>query len=180
MKHNREATAYHEAGHAVVAWWLGHKPKRVTIVPGDGYEGVTFQTSPFRRMSPDVSPEWTDPESPDGIRMMRRIDHKILMTLAGPTAQKKYNPRSKVWVGATGCARRGEPFSHGSDYQQVIDLISRVYGTGKVADAYWDYMQARAEVLVEKLWPNIQLLAAALLERETLRGAEIGAAIRQT
>ena len=33
MEHSNEATAYHEAGHAVVALALGRPVDRVTIVP---------------------------------------------------------------------------------------------------------------------------------------------------
>jgi hypothetical protein len=174
---NIDSTAYHEAGHAVAAWWLGHPPKQVTIAPGDGYEGRAQHASPFRNMSSDVSPAWTDPESVEGVRMMRRFDHAIIITLAGPLAQKRHNPRSHWRFGATG-SRAGEHVSHGSDYQQVSDLIFRVYeGADKVADAYWRYMEARAEALVERLWPRIERLARVLLERETLTGREIREAI---
>ena len=36
----REATAYHEAGHAVVAWRLGHRPDMVTIVATGEFGGA--------------------------------------------------------------------------------------------------------------------------------------------
>jgi ATP-dependent Zn protease len=82
----RRLTAYHEVGHAIVAWWLGHPPKRVTIEPGDGYHGRTRHMNPFRRMPRDISPGMDKPESAEGVRMMRRIDHAIIITLAGPLA----------------------------------------------------------------------------------------------
>jgi ATP-dependent Zn protease len=46
-----EYTAYHEAGHAVMAFRLGHEITKVTIVPGRGYLGMA--KIPHRNYSPD-------------------------------------------------------------------------------------------------------------------------------
>jgi hypothetical protein len=110
-------------------------------------------------MPRDISPEWTDPDSIEGARMMRHIDHAIIIALAGSLAQKRYSPRSPM-----GGAH--------SDYREAGDLICRVYD-GKVAATYWAYMEARTEALVERQWAPIKRLARALLERETMTGREI-------
>ena len=37
---NKRATAYHEAGHAIMNLSLGVRLKRVTIVPAEGFDGT--------------------------------------------------------------------------------------------------------------------------------------------
>ena len=51
-KVTREATAYHEAGHAVAAFFLEQPFTSVTIIPGDDYWGK-IMTEPFRDVRPD-------------------------------------------------------------------------------------------------------------------------------
>jgi hypothetical protein len=41
---------------------------------------------------------------------------------------------------------------------------------GKVADAYWRYVEARAEALVEQHWKKIDAVAKALLKQGTIAG----------
>jgi ATP-dependent Zn protease len=43
------ATAYHEAGHAVVCHRLGYKVNRVTIVPSDTSQGLCTHENILRR-----------------------------------------------------------------------------------------------------------------------------------
>ena len=48
-------TAYHEAGHAVVAWWFGHLKKSdyVTIIPDPKTGSLGHMRNP-----PRLSPKW--------------------------------------------------------------------------------------------------------------------------
>jgi ATP-dependent Zn protease len=39
-KSQRAPTAYHEAGHVVIAYVLGYKPKAATIIPAGDAAGV--------------------------------------------------------------------------------------------------------------------------------------------
>ena len=41
---------------------------------------------------------------------------------------------------------------------------------GKVAEAYWRYVEARAETLVEQHWWNIDAFAQALLKHGVIAG----------
>lgn len=54
-----ESTAYHEAGHAVVAWQLGFKAKSVSITPEPGESGRYIHEPYFKNIHPehDTSPE---------------------------------------------------------------------------------------------------------------------------
>jgi ATP-dependent Zn protease len=69
-----EATAYHEAGQAVITRVLGYKVGFATIV-GDDATNTSASTVP------PEGEEW-------------RLDHQIIISYAGPAAQDKFDPRS--------------------------------------------------------------------------------------
>jgi ATP-dependent Zn protease len=70
----REAVAYHEAGHVVIARGLGYTISFVTIIPDENTKGKT------------VPPD--DEE--------RRSDHQIIICFAGPAAQVEFAPHSPL------------------------------------------------------------------------------------
>jgi hypothetical protein len=77
--------AYHEAGHTIATFVQGMGIRRVTIVPGEGSDGVTI-THPVRMKSLDC-----EPISP---RRATRIRNQTRCCLAGNIAQRRFNPRS--------------------------------------------------------------------------------------
>ena len=66
-----EATAYHEAGHAVIALTLGRAVERVTIVPNQGYLGACHMQK--TRVKP--TKDW--------------LEDEILILLAGMVAESR-------------------------------------------------------------------------------------------
>ncbi len=58
MDHAREATAYHEAGHAVVALVLGRHVERVTVEPDARHAGLCE----FRKGAARPSEDWLERE----------------------------------------------------------------------------------------------------------------------
>jgi Peptidase M50B-like len=140
MTNERAIAAYHEAGHAVVGHMLGSEVRRVSIGADSG--GLTR----FKR--------------PLGFG-----ERAVLTTLAGPYAQKRYAPRSH-WRSRNHAGHR----SSGRDFDYVIDLIFDLYGTGKVADRYSRFTEARAEALVDQHWSRIEAVAKALLEHGEITG----------
>ena len=153
-KKTEAATAYHEAGHVVAAWQV--KGLRgvgaVTIEPGEGYRGRSSSKYMFKNLRPDV-------EVTPHTRL--RIENEILLCLAGPAAQRKFNPRS---------VRR----HHGLGDKKVADeLASYVTGTGRQFEAFMNWMWARAEDLVNLHWPTIEDLAAALLDSRKFSGRQM-------
>jgi ATP-dependent Zn protease len=80
-----EATAIHEAGHAVAAWLLRVRVNSATIIPHSGALGHVTHANPLR----GVDLEWDDSD-----RARLRAERYIKVCLAGPLAQKKFNPRS--------------------------------------------------------------------------------------
>jgi hypothetical protein len=151
-----EATAYHEAGHAVIAYVLGYRPQCVTIVPTADTAGHIIHTNPLHgfQLNPDTS---------DEARL--RIESLITICFAGPIAQKRYNPRS--W-------RR----AHGEwDYEKIAELGLRVCGSAEQASAFIRWREIVACDMVRAHWPHIQLVAGRLLERENLSHADLDAII---
>jgi hypothetical protein len=172
MPDTRLQVAHHEAGHAVVALRLGYEVDSVTIAADEDAEGRVVYEGPIvelEKMLDGLDPSYIDPDDANGPRMMQLAGHAIIISLAGSLAQKRYDPESDWQEGATG-AGEGELMHRGADMRGVLHLIEDVWGRGKVADTYYAHVEARAEALVEREWPDIVRLAHALIERETLTG----------
>lgn len=163
----REATAYHEAGHAVVAHMLEYQVRRVSIAPKCGSDGRVSWRNPIKNRSVRSKLEYGSEADLDRVRYL--IDHAIIVCMAGAFAQKRHNPRTGWRYSGSGAAR-GEFLLKGSDDQQALELMSRVYEDEKVRAAYSRYLEARAEDLVKRYWSKIERLAITLLDRETISG----------
>jgi hypothetical protein len=147
----RLATAYHEAGHAVIAWKSGIKVKSVTIVPGDGFDGQVDQASPLRGINLEF-------DGSDRARI--RAEAAIVISLAEPLAQRRFSPRSwHSYHGAT-------------DHAVVTELAMRVSGSQEQMQAFVYWLRLVARDMVALLWPIIEKVAAALIERNTLSAEE--------
>ena len=155
-KATEEATAYHEAGHAVVALRVGLRIGRrgVSILPGEGSAG-TAHVLPTIRGSP---------VSVDGAARFHRVAEKHAMVcLAGDLAQAHY--RRSSWR-----------THHGSqDRQQAIALVSRIVSSKDELEAYLQLLLIRARNMVTSaaVWSQIVAVAEALLSRKTLTPAEV-------
>ena len=151
-----EATAYHEAGHAVIACVLGYRPQSVTIVPTVDTAGHIIHINPLHGFQLDI-------DGSDEARL--RLESLITICFAGPIAQKRYNPRS--W-------RR----AHGPrDYEKIEELAVQVCGSDEQALAFPRWREIVACDMVRAHWPRIQLVAGRLLERESLSHADLDAII---
>jgi ATP-dependent Zn protease len=153
MKSSREATAYHEAGHAVAQYYLRLPIRKVTIVSDKekGTLGHCESKGPLylKGIDLDISPAKQD-----------RIFRKIQALLAGNVAQQRFNKRSvRKWHAS-------------SDYRKAVDLAIRVTDTDGVR-LLLGWLRHGTECLVQTRWREIEAIAAALLERKTLTGDEI-------
>ena len=146
----REITAYHEAGHAVVAHRLHVRVKSVTIRPDVGSSGMTKLD----------------------LRYLNDAK-RILITLAGPYAQRRFAPRSRWRSSSTS----GVTLNSGLDFDTVTGLIYDERGNGNAAKFYRRYAEAKAKQLVDDWWRHIEAVAKVLLERETLTGTELSQVI---
>jgi ATP-dependent Zn protease len=150
-------TAYHEAGHVVVAHSQQTIVKRVTIELGDGYHGVTESVGFSRRMRPDV--EVT-------IRTRDRIERQARILLAGEIAQRRKAPRSVRNV------------HHQTDCERAVDFLDYPCASDRELSLYIKLLRVQTEQLIELYWPEIETVARALIERRTLNAREVREVIR--
>jgi len=129
-----DIVACHEAGHAVAAVKLRLKLDAVTIAASTEARGKLSFANPLR----GIDLGW---DSSDRARM--KDEKLIVVSLAGPFAQKRYKPRSQWRVAGSGF---GIIVGRGTDFDIVNDLIFRLYGNGKVATRYDAYVCAVQQI----------------------------------
>jgi hypothetical protein len=149
-----EATAYHEAGHAVAAFHLGRPISRVTITP-DGNVLGSVRHYPIRG-------KWLQPDVVIDTRTEKFLEASITVLLAGPSAERKARGR---W-NHTGAS---------SDRERAGDLAFRLVGSEKQLQRYWAWREQIASDLWENayVWEQVQRLAAELLKRKTMSGRAV-------
>jgi ATP-dependent Zn protease len=138
----RRRTAYHESGHAVIAWLLGLRFRHITIVPSGIFLGQVVMP-PVRRSTARVSH-----------LQIRRV---ILMRLAGGIAE--------------GLARRdGQASGVSEDLNVALSLMRCLPGCRSMTGFTRRYrdMFKQAKDLVERNWPAIRLTAELVLNASTL------------
>jgi hypothetical protein len=159
----RLATAYHEAGHAVVSFALELAVTTVSIRGGDEYHGVCLK--------PNVLHYNTSSR-----QERRRIARDMIVSAyAGMHAQRLVDPDPPEHHGDSDDA---EAF----DLSRQWDVLPR--GCGCVGDdrhlAYLDRLRAEAGRLAMRHRGPIEALAGALLLRTELSGEEAKAAAGMT
>jgi hypothetical protein len=138
-------TAYHEAGHAVVAEVIGLLWTYVTIEP----EGIVDAAGYV-----DIKHLWIrDRETNELILQDDRVIRRhIIMAWAGPLAQLKVNEDAHVL-----------------DFMGDLDSIQSKYSKHRrLIRSTPDLLRERASRLVERYWRAIDSVAWALLEETTL------------
>ena len=154
------ATAYHEAGHAVVALWEGaRRPRRVTIVRQDDTLGRVTHVAWGVRFRPDV--ELT-------LSRARQLQAGIDSLLAGVVADRRGTGRRHNWAGAS------------SDFQQAVDLASYLNnGSSRQITLYLAWREQCVRDAVEARWSEVERVAQALLSRHALKGDEVRRIVRE-
>lgn len=151
------ATAHHEAGHAVAAWRQAIAFKYVTIAadPKAGSLGHIVHRPA----------KWFHPDSDSSDRTILRAQRRIVVALAGQIAERKFYGRRPQ-------------YGMEADNRNAVDMAGYLCGSEKTTNAFLRYCWCATEDLVEANWKNITAVAAALLERQTLRRLDVIAAIR--
>jgi len=148
-----ETTAYHEAGHALVAIMLGGEIKSVTIDPDrDEREHRYGDTAVLWRMKGRSDREYRE--------------HAIQVALAGPVAEMLYT---------------GDPFHPGlvpewaADWADAWELAAVLKPVDRERLAYLEQISIRLYRLLdsEPHWSALAEIADNLLAHETLEGEQV-------
>jgi hypothetical protein len=152
-----ESTAYHEAGHAVIAHFQHVKLKYVTIVPGkDSLGHVQRRSVIFGRHG----------VFDDSIKGIDRGERHIRVSFAGQIAQRKIAPRSRWRV------------SGRADHQIAMDIFWHICSHDeKARNLYLSLLWRQTECLVDQWWKVIKAVAQSLLERKSLTDEQLRAVI---
>ena len=155
-----QSTAYHEAGHAVASWHVHAPTKNLSIIPDDSSLGQHFSGPYFAGVNPEFD---------DSPRCQRRLENKALVFLAGPAAQRRFNPHGY------------RHYDGKSDYHEAIDLLSYIAFEREELGAYIRLIEIRARNFVGRpnMWAAIEAVAAALLDRREIPVKEIKSIILQ-
>jgi hypothetical protein len=154
------STAYHEAGHAVAAYWHRIRLDSITIEPDGDCQGHT-------RIGTPLAKHWLD-AGHTGSRGRKRMEAYALLVIAGPAAQRRYRPRSvRSWHGR-------------QDFKNADDLVSYFVGSDAERDAYLHRMSVRANAFVAlpDVWRAIGTVADRLIRERRLGRAELRRTIR--
>jgi hypothetical protein len=152
ISRRHRAIAIHEAAHAIAGICFHFDFHYVTIVPTGTVSGqVEFKVESEKS---DLA-QWSD----------RRLENYLTVMLAGPAASKKQhanaNPNDQTLF---------------SDYYQAHVLIIALKKHDR--QTYFKHMEKKAKRFVESHWPEIEAVAAALLEKRTLQADAVRAAMR--
>ena len=155
---SRLATAYHEAGHVVVATYFGLPTTKVTIDPTDDAFGEWVHPSPFML---DLGRRRVGPARRQAARQM------IIASYAGLAAERMIDPQAPDF--------RGEADNEGAmDLSREYRVFprNRCFVGDDTHQKYLGRLRREARRLVRKLRPAIEVLAQELLRRETIPGDE--------
>jgi len=170
----RWATAYHEAGHAVVGYFLHTMRgsfRRATVIETDDALGYVLRRQSrafYRRMA---AGDWTP-------HTEVRAYELLMCTMAGTLAEKRFTGRRN----RRGAGWNGTPFvERGSDLDTVGDFVLRLAGTDADEQrALVRWLTRRTENMLMCRWKAVEAVAAALVAQGTIEGRDaLGAVVAE-
>jgi cell division protease FtsH len=163
-RNQKEQIAYHEAGHAIALHYF-RKEKRIVRATIIGRSGALGYVQPVARYEEYARP-------------LRTIAADIMVSLAGHVATKVF--LGEYWTGAYsdfdkvrndiahlaalgyfGPPIRGIEAIHGTDYRN------------KEVERFWQQLEEQCERFIRAHAAEVEAIAKALLEKESLTGIEV-------
>jgi cell division protease FtsH len=189
-EHERRTTAFHEAGHALVAKMLpGTDPvHKVTIIPRGRALGLTMQLPVDDRYTYPKDFLYNNLAILMGGRVAEELVLNFMTTGAGNDIEKATDLARKM-VCEWGMSEKLGPLSFGKKEQEIF--------LGREISQHRDYSEhtaididnevkrlvmenyERAKIILRANMKALRAIAEALLEREVLEGAEIEQIIRE-
>ncbi len=151
---DEEATAYHEAGHAVVGALRGRPPIFVTII-ADGY--VVGRNEFPKDWEPEFTGYMGDPPE-----KRTYIETRLLTGIAGTIAHDLRFPERA----------HDEGDAHDERCARKVISQNASWASGN-RDEYFQQLQEVARGLLQTHWPWVEAVARALIERKTTSTAEV-------
>jgi hypothetical protein len=148
---SRRHIAYHESGHVIADLVSGYRFTFVTIRPDDSgeYEGVVHGST--RGRARDL----------------------VVVQLAGIVASAKMSGCDPWEKTPRFDDDRADIATSGSFIDNWAAFLSRTYGGSSVRAQLLEETRQKTRLLVDKHWKPIEVLAGALLERETLSYGDV-------
>lgn len=150
VDHPLTLTAFHEAGHAVMAELCGQRVTEVEIV---GDDELTGSVRSLRFVEED--PAVVDPHLPTA-----PAERRLLCTVAGLVAEAMVSGRDG-WD------------SSSEDLDAAVGLALRVVGDCERVLPFLEKVRDHAEDLLRRSWPAVETVAAELVARRRLTGDEV-------
>jgi fido (protein-threonine AMPylation protein) len=149
-----KATAYHEAGHSVMALLQGIRVSSATIIPAKDFHGqVRTAAVPLEGKNLEID------HIPPRIR--DRLEKYARYLLAGDIAQRRFDRYSvRTWQ------------AH-DDRHNAVAHLEPLAGSGREIQAWLDLLSIQTEQLIEFWWFRVEAMAKALLDRKHLSSTEI-------
>lgn len=155
---NINGVAFHEAGHAVVAWFVGLSPIRATVIPADDYLGCVGRPPAFGAGD--------DPQYDQKPGDQERAMLSAMVALAGTIAQRR-----------SGYGRVLHAHGRG-DRLHAVALAELFCETDDEARTWVKLCQIRTERVIDLLWPLVESIADRLSRMQELDAHQIAETIQ--
>jgi len=150
--------AFHEAGHAVASWFVGHVARKVTIEAEGDSDGHVLHHYP-RWFVNDMNSGATS------ARTQKRIEDAIVISLAGTIAQHK------------GCPGSVRHYQGREDRLNAAQLADAVCWSDIERFAFIKWLRIRAETLIRAKWDIVDAVARTLIRERTLSREKLKAIV---
>ncbi len=159
-----KCTAYHEAGHAVVAFFLADEVADLnTTIAYSDRDRVDHWANCLATAN-QLSAELGLPVSRKDLIKVREPSMIILM--AGAEAEERVFDSY-------------EPLRSICDYQHIVNLSCGMHANMDSVFAHIQYCRTIAQTFVRKAWPDIEAVGTALLEKKRLTNTETRSVIQR-
>ena len=169
-----EATAYHEAGHAVMAWIQGIPVRFVTIDPDFYYiengSGMSLKDDGVdgRCVLPKRFGDVFFLINPRTCQGRERLQKIVLITLAGEIAERLFRPRSRGY----------HEMAVGGGIADDL-ILHKLAEDAEEQKLYLRWIRHRAKGLLKRHWKKVEALVRELLLKKTLKGTEVESIFRR-